>query len=180
MCPYFLYSGWILQLRPFSKFSIFPMKLCGICQYSPALGEFCGCVNSAFGRSEVLQQFLWHTALIAARISGGTGASTVSSWGRVFLSIIAHKFVFVFFLKDLRDIRKFSLHSPSLNTSWTALSHQSQLCTHLGGSINGGSLLSHKYGFKNIIMQKVATRVHNGSKASIVLQKSKRKVGAVT
>lgn len=55
ICPDFLSSGWILRIRPFSNF--FPTKQCGMCQYSSVLGEFCGHVNSAFGKSRFYSSF---------------------------------------------------------------------------------------------------------------------------
>lgn len=54
-----------------------------------------------------------------SRISSGTGACTISSWGRRVLSNIAPNL-----LKDLRDTGKVSLHSPSLTSFRPAVSHQ--------------------------------------------------------
>lgn len=98
---------------------------------------------------------------------------------------------FFFFWKDLRDTKKFFLHSPSRNSFRTTLSHQPLLCTHIinipvvRGGINAGSLqrvdhlrhdlyaaesalmLSHKIMALRTLLHKnwkrVTPRVHNGS-----------------
>lgn len=60
---------------------------------------------------------------------------TVSSWERMVLSIIAHNF-----LEDLSRFQMFMLHSPSMNSFGTTLSHQSLLRTHTQNAcvVHGG------------------------------------------
>lgn len=92
---------------------------------SRVLGAFCGHVNSVFGK--------------LCSISVGTGAGTGSFWGRMVLSIIPH-----FFFKDLQDIWKFSLHSPTLTLSGP-LSATNPCCDSASKILNldGGLLALH-------------------------------------
>lgn len=96
VCPYFLYSGWILQIKPFSKLSIFPMKQCGMCQYSPVLGEFSGRVNSAFGKSRFYSSF-WDTLRLLPLASPVALERALSLPGDACFSPWSHTNIFFFF-----------------------------------------------------------------------------------
>lgn len=82
---------------------------------------FCSCFSYTSNWLAVMQHLpRLRDFYSTSGISSGTGACTVSSWGRRVLSSIAPNL-----LKDLRDTGKISLHSPSLTSFRPSLSNQS-------------------------------------------------------
>lgn len=129
---------------------------------------------------EALQQFVTHCT-ISSHISSGTRAHTVSSWGCMLLSVMAHN---LFFKRHAGHLKV----SPSLNSFRTPLSNQSLLLTHIQnlcvvhGGINGEPLLmlsNKRMAWKTLLCKswkRVATRVCNRSSLATVVQGSRREI----